>query len=236
MPINRIGHQNMTDAVFDQLTSMITSGEWKAGDKIPSETELAESMGVSRITTRAAIQRLVSLGILNRQQGRGTVIREYTGTEQISSLMPMLVLTMPDLKIMTEYRIILECGTVQLAAKRCTEEDILMLRENFATQERLTKAKEDTSHIDLEFHFLIAQISRNPLLIQSEQIMRASFLSAMQSLKKFTDDELCLSYHSSIIDALAASDPVQAQKLMRDHLENNIKMIQDEEERQRNHV
>ena len=58
----------------------------------------------------------------------------------------------------------------------------------------------------------------------------------MQSLKKFTDDELCLSYHSSIIDALAASDPVQAQKLMRDHLENNIKMIQDEEERQRNHV
>ncbi|MBO7709408.1 MAG: FadR family transcriptional regulator [Lachnospiraceae bacterium] len=236
MPIRSIGHQNMTDAVFDQLTSMITNGEWKPGDKIPSEMDLAQLMGVSRITIRAAIQRLVSLGILSRQQGSGTVIREYAGADHISNLMPMLVLTMPDLKVMTEYRIILECGAAELAASRCTPDDLLKLKANYAKQEHLTKAREDTSQIDLQFHFLIAETSRNPLVIQTEQIMRASFLTAMQSLKKFTDDELCLYYHSSIINALEANDPVQAQKLMRDHLDNNLKMIREEEEKQKGHV
>jgi GntR family transcriptional regulator len=64
--------------MYKQLTKIIMSkienGQWKAGDKIPSETELLKEYNVSRITVRAAITALVEDGILTRSQGKGTFV------------------------------------------------------------------------------------------------------------------------------------------------------------------
>ncbi|MFB5189023.1 GntR family transcriptional regulator [Alicyclobacillus fastidiosus] len=63
----------------NKILKDIQDGKWHIGDKIPSESELAEEMGVSRITVRQAIRDLVSLGYLIRRQGKGTYL---VGREQ----------------------------------------------------------------------------------------------------------------------------------------------------------
>ncbi|MFB9835752.1 GntR family transcriptional regulator [Actinoallomurus acaciae] len=62
--------------VESQLRQRITSGEWAPGQAIPAEKALCTAYGVSRITIRHALQRLVNSGLLIREQGRGTYVRE----------------------------------------------------------------------------------------------------------------------------------------------------------------
>src|SRR5258708_22034678 len=68
------------------LRERIQSGEWKAGDLIPSERELSEQYGISRMTTRQAITDLVNEGVFFREQGRGTFVSHRKITQQLIRL------------------------------------------------------------------------------------------------------------------------------------------------------
>ncbi len=68
------------------LRERIQSGEWKAGDLIPSERELSEQYGISRMTTRQAITELVNEGVFYREQGRGTFVSHRKITQQLIRL------------------------------------------------------------------------------------------------------------------------------------------------------
>ena len=60
--------------VVDRLTERISSGEYKAGDRIPPENQLCDFFGVSRITIRRAILKLVDDGLLYTKHGKGTFV------------------------------------------------------------------------------------------------------------------------------------------------------------------
>ena len=67
--------QDIKEQVFEQLLMKIEMGEWKPGEKPPSENELTKAMGVSRITIREAIQKLVAINVVETFQGKGTFVR-----------------------------------------------------------------------------------------------------------------------------------------------------------------
>lgn len=56
--------------IFNKLKDKIRSGQYQAGDKLPTEMELAEKYSVSRNTVRGAINRLITLGMVESFQGR----------------------------------------------------------------------------------------------------------------------------------------------------------------------
>jgi GntR family transcriptional regulator len=62
------------------------SGEWKPGDLIPSERELSEQYGISRMTARQAITELVNEGLFYREQGKGTFVSRHKFTQQLIQL------------------------------------------------------------------------------------------------------------------------------------------------------
>lgn len=62
--------------VEDILAARISAGEWAPGQQIPTETDLCDEYGVSRVTVRQALARLVHRGILERERGRGTFVRD----------------------------------------------------------------------------------------------------------------------------------------------------------------
>ncbi len=68
------------------LREKIRSGEWKPGDLIPSERELSETYGISRMTTRQAITDLVNEGVFYREQGKGTFVTRHKITQQLMRL------------------------------------------------------------------------------------------------------------------------------------------------------
>lgn len=75
-PLNKHSVVPLYTQLYARLVEQITAGVYKAGDKIPPERELAESMNVSRITARQAIDALVEKGLVYREQGRGTFVAE----------------------------------------------------------------------------------------------------------------------------------------------------------------
>ena len=68
------------------LREKIRSGEWKPGDLIPSERELSETYGISRMTTRQAVTDLVNEGVFYREQGKGTFVTRHKITQQLMRL------------------------------------------------------------------------------------------------------------------------------------------------------
>jgi GntR family transcriptional repressor for pyruvate dehydrogenase complex len=221
MPVKPIGRQNISEKVFEQLKGMISSGEWKPGDKIPAETELAETMGVSRVSIRAALQKLSSLGLVKRKQGRGTIVCDLSSGQQINGLVPMLVLMPPTIQAMNEYRMILECGAAELAAQRCDDNTIRRLEENLAEMEKLDITDEECAVVDVEFHNIIAAATQNPLIIKTQQVMRDSFLECMRTYKRLTDVRAGYYYHRKLIEALRNRDSFGARKIMEEHLRKN---------------
>ena len=68
------------------MREKIASGEWKSGDLIPSERELGEKYGISRMTARQAITEMVNEGMLYREQGKGTFVSQRKVTQQLMRL------------------------------------------------------------------------------------------------------------------------------------------------------
>lgn len=75
-PLNKASTVPLYTQLFNRLVKQIETGELKAGDRLPPERELADRLGVSRITARQAIDALVERGLVYREQGRGTFVAE----------------------------------------------------------------------------------------------------------------------------------------------------------------
>ena len=121
MALQKIVKQSVSDAVYQQFLDAIMDGTWKPEERIPSETELAAGLGVSRVTIRGALQRLEGLKLIERRQGDGTFVREITGEQYADSLLPVVALGNYDLRNLMEFREILDCEVAALAARTSSQ-------------------------------------------------------------------------------------------------------------------
>ena len=69
---------SIVDQVCDAVKKDIMNGTWKAGEKIPSESELAEQFGVNRLSVRMALQKLNTLGLIETRVGEGSFVRDFS--------------------------------------------------------------------------------------------------------------------------------------------------------------
>ena len=74
--LKKINNKSMVQQVIDRLTQAILDKQLRPGDKIPTETELAESLGIGRSTVREAIKILVYIGVLEIKRAEGTYVCE----------------------------------------------------------------------------------------------------------------------------------------------------------------
>src|SRR5580700_8674919 len=126
-----VARQSVVDAVADRLRGDILAGRLRPGTRLPSERELSLALGVNRLTLRASLARLESLGLITTRHGAGTVVaswRERAGLEMLGTLVKGLKLADPAwhelVRSSLELRRILAAEAVALAAERHTDEDI----------------------------------------------------------------------------------------------------------------
>ncbi len=221
MPVQFIQRLNISEKVFEQFKGLILSGEWKQGEKIPSEVELAETIGVSRISVRAALQKLASLGLVERRQGYGTIVCNLTDGPQLNGLVPMLVLSPPSIKNMNEFRMILECAAVELAAERRSDDTIKKLEDNLKKMVELSEQGKDCAIVDTDFHYIIAEATQNPLIIKTMELMKDTYVDCMRKYKSARGEGTGMLHHKNIIDAIRHKDAYGAKKIMEEHLRQN---------------
>ena len=147
------------DQVYEYLSTNIQSGQWKPGDKLPSEAELCNLMNVSRITIRSALGRLSALGLVHSKQGKGTFVSVPSPPSEATA--PLLH-NMDRLSLF-EFRKIIEGESAALAAMRATTEDVAAMRETIIQMES-AKTVNEIADQDMLFHELISKASGNEIV------------------------------------------------------------------------
>ncbi len=221
MAIQAIERKKVSDEVFEQIKNMIASGNWKSGDKLPSEKELTELFGVSRVTIREALKKLASYNIIETSQGRGSFIRNMEGVSLFDNVMLSVYVNSAEestIRDMMEFRGIVEVESVYLATQRGTEEDFRYLRENY---KHMLESRNDIhlfSKYDLEFHKYIAQMTKNVVLIKCYSIIWDFLKEYFDRVVETIGVEKGSFYHGEILEAMECRDAKKARILMRDHL------------------
>jgi GntR family transcriptional repressor for pyruvate dehydrogenase complex len=191
-----------------------------AGDKIPSERDLADRLNVKRHQLRKALQALRDAGDLRpaRPKRPAKQFPEY-GEELVQLTNPIEVL---------ELRLVMEPGFARLASLRASALDIARI-----TNAASTPTNAEPGEIDLSFHMSIAQAARNHLALEFYRMLRRVGVDARMKIAN-TASPSCPkriaqrdSEHRRIAEAIAQRDPEAAEAAMRAHLHSVHKQVTD---------
>lgn len=224
--LRKVKTESLRSQVYAQLKAQLMKGAWKIGEKLPSENELCELFGVSRVTVRAAIQQLEILGLVETKHGGGTFVQDFSSISALDAFHPLVQLHRnQDLITVLEYRKIIEKGTIGIAVSKVTPEDIQGLEENYAKMISLIDDPEPYAKADLQFHYRIAKISRNPIIVKVYELINEILSVAMVDIVKLLGHQIGIKYHREILDALKKGDKASCEALMDEHIDVTIRAI-----------
>ena len=221
---------SMPNIAAQTLQRQILSGTYRSGEMLPSQRELAESMGISRASLREALSMLEALGFIRSVPGKGTLVAERQDARVTPPQAQMgsdgeagNAGSTLDLAAVFQLRHTLESAAAALAARNITAHATPRL---WGLQARFEDALKNldlvsASHADLEFHQLIAELSGNTAFIQ---VVRQFEQPIGHSLRvPFADRERIWApaiEHRAIAAAVSAGDVEGARRAMQEHLTN----------------
>ncbi len=224
-----VTHSNVTEQLVQYFKDNINSGNWKVGEKIPSENQLTKILGVSRASVRTAIQYLVGVGVLETQQGKGTFLLDNQVDENTGSENKVTSEDCRDILKVLEFRRIVESEAAYLATQNATQELCEKLQEYIDVM-ALNKDKNDVYvTADIQFHETICVATENPILAKSmikvfEETRRNH--NQLHSMFGFRDG---IYYHTLILSAIKNGEADKARELMREHMQNAIDKLKRDE-------
>lgn len=219
----------MADRVAEILVTEIRAGRFVEGDRLPSEVVLVEQFGVSRTVVREALSRLRSLGLVEARQGSGVYVKALSGAPL--QFDPALSGTRSSVIQIAEVRRALEAEVAALAASRRTSADIEAIEAAAQRLEDAVARGGDGVAEDVALHRAVADCTRNPYLISTQQYISHFMLGAIRITranearrKDFTDN--VRAEHNAIVEAVVAGDPDRARAAAARHMANSIKRIE----------
>lgn len=200
-----------------QLRQAIIEGGYAHGEKLPAERQLASAYGASRTTIRTALDQLETERLVSRRVGAGTFVnfRPQGDTEDIAELTSPLELI--------EVRLGIEPNMVRLAVLNATARDIERLAAAMARMEPSSGDSESFTLWDEEFHQLIAEATRNPLMVwiyrKINDVRTHSQWNAMKS-KVLTPQRIAEynEQHLALYEAICTRDVEAAVAIVTSHL------------------
>lgn len=151
----------LADLVIDTLRKRISTGEYRAGAKLPTESQMTTIFGVSRTVVREAIAALSADGIVEARQGAGVFVLARAGLRAIDSGNRI-----SDAINVLEVRMGIEIESAGLAAQRRTNSQDAAIHEAFHEFDRLLGRDEPTGKSDFNIHRAIAAATSNPFYVE----------------------------------------------------------------------
>lgn len=213
---------NISDKVYDFLIEKIKIKEWKSNTKIMSENQICDELNVSRVAVRSAIDRLIALGLLKRKKGIGTFVTDINASSYMTGLMPMLLLENKDILSILEFRVYFEYSNIVLFMQHKDDQDIKELENLFEVMKRSIDVPEEFYLADFEFHNVIANGTKNPIVIKINEVLIELLKSHQKALYNKIGPNIGLEYHESILKSIKANDTELAALYMKRHIEVTI--------------
>ncbi len=220
----QIRPKKISEEIVEQIKELISRGQLKPGERIPSERELATVLGVSRPSVREAIMVLEAMGLVESRQGGGTFVRSLTEEALAAPLTSMVEKNPRLLHALAEVRMGLESWSAYLAASRATGEEIREMGELFEEMSRQAAGGGWDAEVDARFHYAITTATHNTLQLHVLNTIHGLFHATIQvALTEFYRKsgyvELLLNQHREIYEAISQRDPEMARMAMMKHLQ-----------------
>ncbi|WP_112321715.1 FadR/GntR family transcriptional regulator [Oceanibium sediminis] len=217
-----VRRRRMHEELVEVLAEDIRQGVYPVDEVLPSERQLMDDFGVSRLTVREALASLESHGLIETRPGTRARVcgpRADFLLDMLSQAATFSLRQPGGLKIFAEVRELVESGTAQLAAERATDDQIEILRDRISANRAAIGDTRLFGTTDIDFHLAIAEIVDNPII--------SSFFRAVDqwlqevrdtSLRNEGQMETAHAAHVKIFEAIEARSPDRAAAEMRAHL------------------
>jgi len=213
---------DISGQVVQYFKNNIISGEWKVGEKIPSEHQLTQILGVSRASVRSAIQQLVGIGVLESIHGKGTYLLDDQVEDVSDNSSKITAEDCQDIERVLEFRRIVESEACRMTSEHADQELIEELEKWLAKMEVSVNKREAFVTADINFHKIISSASGNRLLEKSLYKVFEETRKNHRQMNEIFGYKDGIHYHRLIVEAMKQKDAESARRHMYDHMQNAI--------------
>lgn len=228
----QIKKKNLYEEIAGQLFKKITAGYFLPGQQLPGERELAAQLGVNRGSLREALRVLEFMRVVEKRVGEGVFVRDYAVNASLETVVFRLLaedgLDQDSLRGTCEAIVIVESNMAGLAARRAGEEDRRQLQELVHRMDLSLQNAGNFTDLDQEFHLLVGQIGRSPVLyavISTMWIIMKKYAGALHNSPERR--QRCAEGHRLIAMAIASGDEEGAYREMERHLKGAVSVLTD---------
>lgn len=222
--IRRVTKISISEEIAKQIMDLISNGDLKPGEHLPSERELCINFGASRSSLREALRCLSIVGVLNARVGEGTSVAVDGGKFLRKIIEWRLITERHDIENLLEVRIALEGVSAAKTALHATPEEIEKLRKILAKMKKTIGDEKAYAALDLEFHVMLANVSGNILISDLISLIRSQLVKGLHKVLILPHAiPLTHKEHTAIFDAIERRDADSAREAMHVHLEGHLR-------------
>jgi GntR family transcriptional regulator, transcriptional repressor for pyruvate dehydrogenase complex len=229
----------IVESIVAQIVQQVLDGRLNAGDRLPSERQLINMLGVSRSSVREALQGLTMMGLIESRPGQGSFVSANARARVMPDMESPAITDRLERQMrlqLIEARRTLEGPVARMAAERATPADVAGLRrclDDYRAGPFRHERNDRTPSPHNAFHLMVAEMSRNPFFVPVvETLLRAlpgtlrqheELSLDSQRLQRISDDEIAM--HEAIVSAIERGDGDAAFAAMVDHLDYERRLV-----------
>ncbi len=226
MPFERIEPEKLSRAVVHQIEGLILRGILRPGERLPSERELSERLGVSRPSLREAIADLQDSGLLKARANAGIFVADVLGSAFSPALTRLFSTHSEAVFDALDFRRDMEGLAAHRAARLASDTDLAVVDAVFKKMEKAHDARDAETEAlhDAAFHLAIIEASHNVVMLHMMRSMydllqAGVFYNRQVIFEQRTTRAALLDQHRAINASLQARQPDAAQTAVQTHLD-----------------
>jgi len=215
---------NLTQQCAESMKQHIAHSALKSGDRLPTEQEWIEMLGVSRLVVREALQMLAGSGLIDVQQGRGAFVRDGAQISIFDQLTFGLDLQQLRYTDVFEARAMLDLAVLELCMQRADQRTLDDLGDLLQLMQQAIAADESSEELHRAFHRRMLQAAGNPLIERVGLALLDMFWRIGDSMPElvYPATEPCgydqIASHRMLLDAIRSRDLARSRQLVLKHL------------------
>ncbi|WP_146346183.1 FadR/GntR family transcriptional regulator [Falsiphaeobacter marinintestinus] len=236
MPFQKVQPEKLSTSVVRQIEKLILRGILRPGERLPSERELSERLGVSRPSLRDAVSELQDQGLLTTRAGAGIYVADVLGSAFSPALIRLFGSHDEAVFDYLSFRRDMEGLAAERAARFGSDSDLKVIQAIFDKMETAQSRRnpEEEAKLDALFHSAIIDASHNVVMLHMMRSMfdllrEGVFYNRQVMFKQRTSRAALLDQHRSINDAIQSRDPVAARAAVEAHLDYVQQSLRDQQ-------
>lgn len=206
---------------IDYIFQMIKEGKLIVGSKLPSERDIAESLGIGRNSTREAISILRGMGLIESIHGSGNYIAKDSGRTIWNIVSVMLAMGSITMKDILEFRRVMSRSVIELIFRNGFDDEDRQHMEKILDEMKSASGRELVI-LDQEFHVTLIRATKNPLFVIVMEAIAEVYHESMSKVIGESDEETAMKFlnlHRKICDSMVDRDEEACLKYMDEHFD-----------------